>query len=60
METVAINYHDQSGSHLGKLKLSAGSDAKAVEWKDANADIKLYASHSDILRKVVDRLKAHW
>ncbi|OWA53321.1 ADP-ribose pyrophosphatase, mitochondrial [Hypsibius exemplaris] len=49
METVAINYHDNSGSHLAKLKLVAGSDAKSAEWKDATADLKLYASHSEIL-----------
>ena len=60
METVAINYHDQSGSQLGKLTLTAGSDAKAVEWKDVSADLKLYANHSEILKKVAERLKSHW
>lgn len=60
METVAINYHDQSGSTLGRLNLKAGSDAKVVQWKDANHELRLYANHSEILQKVAKRLNARW
>ncbi|XP_055334511.1 ADP-ribose pyrophosphatase, mitochondrial-like [Paramacrobiotus metropolitanus] len=60
IETVAVNYHDETGSNLGTLTLKAGSDAKNVQWKDATADLKLHANHSEILQKVVERLGAQW
>ncbi|CAK1580336.1 unnamed protein product [Parnassius mnemosyne] len=56
METVAYNFHDHDGSTVGKLKLNAGDDAVGVRWVDITPDIKLYASHKDIVEEVSKRL----
>jgi ADP-ribose pyrophosphatase len=40
--------------------LEAGDDAKNVKWMDIDSNIKLYASHLDIVKKVVDNLNVHW
>lgn len=60
METVAVNFHDDKGDKVGKFKLSAGDDAAKVKWLELNQNVQLYASHSMIVKDVVDRLKAHW
>jgi ADP-ribose pyrophosphatase len=60
METVAVNFHDQTGEYVGGFQLTAGDDAAKVKWMDINKSIKLYASHSLIVEKVVKTLKAHW
>lgn len=56
METVAYNFHDESGSTVEALKLRAGDDAVGVRWVDITSDLKLYASHEDIVNSV---LKLH-
>lgn len=60
METVAYNFHDETGKLVGKMNLSAGDDAAAVKWLDLNKDIHLHANHVDILLKVVNALNAYW
>lgn len=60
METVAVNFHDEAGSAVGKFSLQAGDDAKNVKWLDINKDVRLYASHSELIKKVVMLHKAHW
>lgn len=60
METVAVNFHDEDGHHVGKFNLRAGDDAAKVRWLDIDASLDLYASHSDLLKAVVERLSAHW
>ncbi|XP_060803532.1 ADP-ribose pyrophosphatase, mitochondrial [Amyelois transitella] len=55
METVAYNFHDDSGSVVGALNLHAGDDAVGVRWVDATPNISLYASHDSILKEVVNR-----
>lgn len=60
METVAVNFHDDDGAHVGKFNLRAGDDAAKVRWLDIDASLDLYASHSDLLKAVVERLAAHW
>lgn len=60
METVAVNFHDEDGNHVGKFNLRAGDDAAKVRWLDIDASLDLYASHSDLLKAVVERLAAHW
>lgn len=60
METAAMNFHDDTGSEVGQLKLEAGDDAAKVKWSVVDSSTKLYASHSDIIRKVIERLNAHW
>ncbi|XP_068633753.1 ADP-ribose pyrophosphatase, mitochondrial [Battus philenor] len=56
METVAYNFHDEDGTKVGALKLNAGDDAVGVQWVDITPDIKLYASHKDIVSEVYKRL----
>ena len=59
METVAVNFHDDIGD-LTLLELKAGDDAINVRWVDINRDLKLYASHSSIIEKVVKLRDASW
>ncbi|KPJ08508.1 ADP-ribose pyrophosphatase, mitochondrial [Papilio machaon] len=56
METVAYNFHDHDGTTVGALKLNAGDDAVGVRWVDITPNIKLYASHKDIVSEVYKRL----
>lgn len=60
IETVAYNYHDDSGERVGKLELCAGDDAAAVQWIDVNRSKELHANHSSIIEKVTHLLDAHW
>ncbi|XP_071486271.1 ADP-ribose pyrophosphatase, mitochondrial-like [Diadema antillarum] len=60
METMAVNFHDDQGTSVGKFCLHAGDDAANVQWHDVGSDIKLYASHSSFIEKVASRLGAHW
>lgn len=60
METVAVNFHDDSGSSVGRFPLAAGDDAGDVVWKDVDKSLKLYASHASFIAKTAQLLKAHW
>ncbi|XP_050093802.1 ADP-ribose pyrophosphatase, mitochondrial [Anopheles aquasalis] len=60
METVAVNFHDETGAVVGRFPLHAGDDAAKVRWMDVGEEVKLYASHSNIVKRVVDMLEADW
>ncbi|XP_026225582.1 ADP-ribose pyrophosphatase, mitochondrial [Anabas testudineus] len=60
METVAVNFHDESGNSVSELPLEAGDDAGQVQWVDVDSSFPLYASHSHFLELVVKERKAHW
>ena len=69
METVAMSFHDDSKlvhqvngpyTGLGRFPLSAGDDAQAVQWKDIDSSLKLYASHKEFVEKTAKWLDAHW
>jgi ADP-ribose pyrophosphatase len=60
METVAVNFHDDTGEFVGNLNLTAGDDAAKVKWMDLDHDLGLYASHLWIVEQMVRHLKAHW
>lgn len=60
METIAVNYHDDSGQYVQQLKLSAGDDAGKVKWMDVGAEMNLFVSHKSIVKIVVERLNGHW
>ncbi|XP_036336332.1 ADP-ribose pyrophosphatase, mitochondrial [Rhagoletis pomonella] len=60
IETVAYNFHDEDGTQVGKLMLSAGDDAANVKWLDTDSSIQLHANHVDIVKQVIERLNAHW
>eukprot|EP00048_Salpingoeca_helianthica_P009721 m.139206 g.139206 ORF g.139206 m.139206 type:complete len:340 (-) comp14934_c4_seq7:56-1075(-) len=54
METVAMNFHDETGELTQRFTLCAGDDAGAVKWIAATPDLRLYASHADFIRRLVD------
>lgn len=60
METVACNFHDETGVKVGKFKLSAGDDAAKVKWLDIDKTLILHANHINMIELVVKRLDAHW
>jgi len=60
METVVMNFHDDSGLSVGNLKLKAGDDARNLKWMAIESNLTLYASHKEFIHKVAELLKAHW
>jgi len=60
METVAVNFHDATGTSVGRFPLRAGDDAGDVQWKDVDAKLKLYASHASFIETAAKKLNAHW
>jgi len=60
METVAFNFHDDTGEEVGQLPLHAGDDAGAIQWMKLSSEVSLYASHKEFAEKVVQKLGAHW
>ncbi|CAL8304952.1 unnamed protein product [Merluccius merluccius] len=60
METVAINFHDETGNSVSELPLQAGDDAGQVTWIDVDSSFPLYASHSHFLQTVAKERHAHW
>ena len=37
-----------------------GDDAVGVAWTDVDSQLKLYASHSDFVKRTTELHKAHW
>lgn len=60
METVAVNFHDNTGDQVGRFTLCAGDDAAHVQWMDIDREIQLYANHRQFIESVVQRLNGHW
>lgn len=60
METTAVNFHDESGNFLSKLKFEAGDDAVGIQWINLDNSIKLYASHSKFVEEVAKIKQAHF
>lgn len=60
METVAINFHDNDGSIVGQIALTAGDDACNVKWMDIDGKLNLYANHSEFIKRTVQKHDAHW
>eukprot|EP01129_Flabellula_baltica_P017357 TRINITY_DN9600_c0_g1_i1.p1 TRINITY_DN9600_c0_g1~~TRINITY_DN9600_c0_g1_i1.p1 ORF type:complete len:299 (+),score=78.52 TRINITY_DN9600_c0_g1_i1:1256-2152(+) len=58
METVAMNFHDETGEIFGDFPLEAGDDAGAVTWMEISSSLDLYASHTDFIRKVIELRQA--
>lgn len=59
METVAYNFHDD-GDTFRNINLSAGDDAKSVKWMDIDSNLKLYASHKNLIKEVAQKHNANW
>ena len=60
METIACNFHDDTGEVVNLFKLDGGDDAMKSCWVELNHELKLFASHVDFLREVASMHKAHW
>lgn len=60
METIAYNFHDEDGSVVGSFNLHAGDDAVGVCWVDIDSNLKLYASHTDMIKQVALLHNANW
>jgi ADP-ribose pyrophosphatase len=56
MVTKCFLWHDNKGDIMKNFKLNAGDDACDVMWCDYTDDIKLYASHSDFVKKAYEYL----
>lgn len=59
METVAVSFHDEDGNFLSKLKFEAGDDAVGIHWIDVDESVKLYASHSKLIKATATLRNAH-
>ncbi|XP_028670694.2 ADP-ribose pyrophosphatase, mitochondrial [Erpetoichthys calabaricus] len=60
METVAMNFHDDSGSCMDQIPLEAGDDAGKVKWVDIDGSLHLYASHLEFIKATALHHHAHW
>ncbi|KAG5682289.1 hypothetical protein PVAND_011649 [Polypedilum vanderplanki] len=60
METVAFNFHDESGDFLKQLNFEAGDDAVGIHWIDVSRDVKLYASHLKLIEATAQLRNAHF
>lgn len=60
METVAVNFHDEDGKFLSKLKFEAGDDAVGIYWIDVDKNVKLYASHEMFIKATAELRGAHF
>jgi ADP-ribose pyrophosphatase len=60
METVAINFHDDTGGICDHIQLEAGDDAGAVKWTEVTSLARLYASHLSFISKAAEIRGAAW
>jgi ADP-ribose pyrophosphatase len=60
METIACNFHDETGTLVGSFNLVGGDDAEHATWMEMSSNLRLFASHVDFLREVANLRNAHW
>lgn len=60
IETVAMNFHDDTGRILDDIHLKAGDDACGVQWQDVSGQLKLYANHIFMLKRVAELHAAYY
>lgn len=60
IETIAVHFHDNTGTDVGALPLTAGDDAADASWIDIDSKLNLYASHSTFFKEITNRLNAYW
>ena len=60
METVAVNFHDESGETFDRIELTAGDDARSVRWIDIDSSLALYANHASFIEMTAAHRSAHW
>ncbi|KXJ18286.1 ADP-ribose pyrophosphatase, mitochondrial [Exaiptasia diaphana] len=52
METLAVNFHDDTGKAFDRFFLQAGDDAGAVKWMEISYGLELYANHVEMIHNV--------
>lgn len=57
---MAVNFHDEVGDFVSKLKFEAGDDAVGIQWIEVNKNVKLYASHSRLIKATALLRNAHF
>ena len=61
METVAVNFHDETGEGLAKRKLIPDNkETKNAVWLEITDDIKLFASHAKFVLDARDKIIKKW
>lgn len=55
-----MNFHDEDGEFLSKLKFEAGDDAVGIYWIDVDKSVKLYASHEMLIEATAELRGAHF
>ncbi|XP_063694894.1 ADP-ribose pyrophosphatase, mitochondrial-like isoform X2 [Bolinopsis microptera] len=55
LETVSVNFHDNSGTKFGSFRL-----AEDFTWVEAHFSLNVFAQHKEWLREVVELHRAHW
>ena len=60
METVAVNFHDETGAACDRMQLSAGDDARAVAWTEARHSMQLHPCHMYLVELAVRLRGADW
>jgi ADP-ribose pyrophosphatase len=60
LESSAVNFHDEEGTFLSKLKFEAGDDAIGIHWIEADRNLKLYASHVKLIEATAKLRNAHF
>ena len=60
IETVVVNFHDESGQTLARFQLQAGSDAGGVVWTEAHSHMDIYPSYVYFIEEVVKLNGAAW
>lgn len=58
METVVSHAHDETGEITRHFDLVGGDDVSSARWVEVSADMDLFASHLDFVRKAAGRLEA--
>lgn len=54
METIAVNFHDDTGLILDTVHFKTGSDARGLQWQEVSNHLKLQANHNPFLKRVAE------
>jgi len=60
IETIVMNFNDNDGSIFEKVHLKPGDEASGVRWQRVDRNLQLFASHSNFLKMVAERLDAYF
>ncbi|KAL9987179.1 hypothetical protein ACROYT_G001438 [Oculina patagonica] len=60
IESIAMNFHDDTGSILDDIQLKASNDASGVQWQEVGSHVKLYTNHILMLKRVAELHAAYF